>query len=335
MTKSFGSHTVLEDITFDVPKGRITAILGPSGTGKSVLLKNILGLLRPEGGEIWVDGDQIVGLRQKRLYEVRKKFGVLFQDGALLGSMNLYDNIAFPLREHTRKSEAQIRELVHRNAELVGLMDHLKKLPGEVSGGMKKRAGLARAMVTDPEIVLFDEPDSGLDPVRVTYLDELVVTAQKETGATFFIITHNISSVMRTAEFMGLLFRSNLVKFASKPEMLESDNPIIQQFLAGRSEGPIGMDEMADSGQDTQPVHRGRHGRPAVRAAGPSRRTCPGLARTVGPAGPTRLNRSRTEKRRQPRVVRPGTSGVLDQLPAAQSPAASPHTVSTMRRLTT
>jgi phospholipid/cholesterol/gamma-HCH transport system ATP-binding protein len=247
VTKSFGSHTVLEDITFDVPKGRITAILGPSGTGKSVLLKNILGLLVPERGQIWVDGDQIVGLREKRLYEVRKKFGVLFQDGALFGSMNLYDNIAFPLREHTRKSEADIRELVHRNAELVGLMDHLKKLPGEVSGGMKKRAGLARAMVTEPEIVLFDEPDSGLDPVRVAYLDELVVTAQKETGATFFIITHNIQSVMRTADYMGILFRSNLVKFASKAEMVATENPIIQQFLAGRPQGPIGMDEMADS----------------------------------------------------------------------------------------
>jgi phospholipid/cholesterol/gamma-HCH transport system ATP-binding protein len=247
VTKSFGSHTVLEDITFDVPKGRITAILGPSGTGKSVLLKNILGLLVPDRGQIWVDGDQIVGLREKRLYEVRKKFGVLFQDGALFGSMNLYDNIAFPLREHTRKGEAEIREIVYRNAELVGLMAHLKKLPGEVSGGMKKRAGLARAMVTEPEIVLFDEPDSGLDPVRVAYLDELVVTAQKETGATFFIITHNIQSVMRTADYMGILFRSNLVKFASKAEMVASENPVIQQFLAGRPQGPIGMDEMADS----------------------------------------------------------------------------------------
>src|SRR5580658_1470021 len=249
VTKSFGSHTVLEDITFDVPKGRITSILGPSGTGKSVLLKNILGLLRPERGEIWVDGDQIVGLRERRLYEVRKKFGVLFQDGALFGSMNLYDNIAFPLREHTRKSEAQIRELVYRNAELVGLMDHLKKLPGEVSGGMKKRAGLARAMVTEPEIVLFDEPDSGLDPVRVAYLDELVVTAQKETGATFFIITHTI-----------------------------------QQFLAGRPEGPIGMDEMADSDGrtflegDTAALAVGplaRPGEPAMAARAPSDQPVP------------------------------------------------------------
>jgi len=144
VTKSFGSHTVLEDITFDAPKGRITAIIGPSGTAKSVLPKNILGLLRPERRETWVDGGQIAGLREKRLYEVRKKFGVLFQDGALFGSMNLYDNIAFPLREHTRRSEPAIRELIHRNAELVGLMDHLQKLPGEVSGGTKKQPGWPR-----------------------------------------------------------------------------------------------------------------------------------------------------------------------------------------------
>ena len=267
VTKSFGSHTVLQDISFDVPKGRITAILGPSGTGKSVLLKDIIGLLRPEAGEIWVDGDQIVGMGEKDLYRVRRKFGVLFQDGALFGSMNLFDNIAFPLREHTKKGDREIREIVTEKAGLVGLLDHLRKFPGEVSGGMKKRAGLARALVLDPEIVLFDEPDSGLDPVRVAYLDELVVNVQKETGATFFIITHNIPSVMRTAEFMGILFRSGLVKFDSKDNMKTSDNPIIRQFLSGRAKGPIGMDEMSDDDEtgiesilEAQEAERGESG---------------------------------------------------------------------------
>jgi len=250
VTKSFGSHTVLENISFDVPKSKITAILGPSGTGKSVLLKHIVGLLKPDRGEIWVDGEQIVGMEEKDIYRVRRKFGVLFQDGALFGSLDLYDNIAFPLREHTDKSEKQISEIVYRNAEMVGLVDHLKKLPGEVSGGMKKRAGLARAMVLDPEIVLFDEPDSGLDPVRVAYLSELVVSMQHESKATFFIITHNIESVMRMADYLGVLFRSHLVRFASKAEMLATNDPVITQFLAGRPDGPIGMDEMADSEDD-------------------------------------------------------------------------------------
>ena len=252
VTKRFGSHTVLEDITFDVPKGKITAILGPSGTGKSVLLKNILGLLKPDAGAIVVDGENIVGMRDKDLYRVRRKFGVLFQDGALFGSMNLFDNIAFPLREHTKKNEKEVRELVLENAALVGLLDHLKKTPGEVSGGMKKRAGLARALVMKPQIILFDEPDSGLDPVRVAYLDELVVKCQRETSATFFIITHNIPSVMRTAEYMGVLFRSGLVKFASKEEMQNTDNAIIRQFLAGKAAGPIGMDEMAQDQSEVE-----------------------------------------------------------------------------------
>jgi phospholipid/cholesterol/gamma-HCH transport system ATP-binding protein len=245
LTKSFGSHTVLEDMTFDIPRGKISAIMGPSGTGKSVLLKHIIGLLKPDRGEVWIDGEEITTMRDRDLMRVRRKLGVLFQDGALFGSLNLFDNIAFPLREHTSKSEKEIKDIVLEKSSLVGLLDHMKKFPGEVSGGMKKRAGLARALAMDPEIVLFDEPDSGLDPVRVSYLDELVKKTQEETGATFFIITHNIPSAMRTADYIGVLYQSHLVRFGSKEEMRDTDDEIISQFLRGRAHGPIGMDEMA------------------------------------------------------------------------------------------
>jgi phospholipid/cholesterol/gamma-HCH transport system ATP-binding protein len=226
--------------------------MGPSGTGKSVLFKNIIGLLRPDAGEVWVDGEECVRMGEKDLYRVRRKFGVLFQDGALFGSLNMFDNIAFPLREHTRKSEKEIREITLEKAGMVGLLDHMKKFPGEVSGGMKKRAGLARALVMDPEILFLDEPDSGLDPVRVSYLDELVKKIQEETGATFVIITHNIASVMRTSDHIAVLYQAGLVKFASKEEMRTTDHPIIRQFLAGRASGPIGMDELATEESDIE-----------------------------------------------------------------------------------
>jgi phospholipid/cholesterol/gamma-HCH transport system ATP-binding protein len=250
VTKRFGSHTVLHDVTFDVPRGKTSAVLGPSGTGKSVLLKTIIGLLKPEEGQIYIDGDPIVGVREKEILRIRRKFGVLFQDGALFGSMNLFDNIAFPLVEHTSKTDREIRSIVLEKAELVGLVDHLHKLPAEISGGMRKRAGLARALVLEPKILFFDEPDSGLDPVRVAYLDGLVNTVHEETGATFFIITHNIESVQRVAHYLGLLFRSRLVAFGSKAMMTNSGIPVIEQFLAGRPEGPISMDEMADAEEE-------------------------------------------------------------------------------------
>ena len=250
VSKRFGDHVVLDDITFDVPRGETTAILGPSGTGKSVLLKVIIGLLAPEAGQVYIDGEAIVGVREKEVLRIRRKIGVLFQDGALFGSMSLFDNIAFPLIEHTNKTEREVRDIVLHKSELVGLVNHLHKLPGEVSGGMRKRAGLARALVLEPKILFFDEPDSGLDPVRVAYLDGLINNVHEETGATFFIISHNIESVKRTAHYLGLLFRSRLVGFGSKEEMTTSKVPVVEQFLAGRPEGPIGMDEMADAIED-------------------------------------------------------------------------------------
>jgi phospholipid/cholesterol/gamma-HCH transport system ATP-binding protein len=164
LTKSFGKQLIWGDVTLTVPAGEICVMLGPSGTGKSVLLKTLIGLLKPDRGSVVIEGVDITTCPERRLYEIRKLFGVLFQDGAMFGSMNLYDNVAFPLREHTRKSESAIRAIVMEKMDLVGLLGAEDKLPGEISGGMRKRAGLARALVLDPEIVLFDEPDSGLDP---------------------------------------------------------------------------------------------------------------------------------------------------------------------------
>ena len=246
LTKSFGSQTVLEDITCDIPKGKITLMLGPSGTGKSVFLKNIMGLLKPEHGEIWIDDKNIVQMKSRDLYKVRRKFGVLFQDGALFGSMSVYDNVAFPLREHTKKGEGEIKDIAMEKLEMVGLIGAEKKLPGEISGGMKKRAGLARALVLDPEIVMFDEPDSGLDPVRTAFLNELILDLNRQLEATFIVVTHDIATAKRVADFIGMLYRRNLVKFGPAKEMFESDIPVVRQFLAGDTEGPIGMSEEAD-----------------------------------------------------------------------------------------
>ena len=241
---------MLRGVDLQIPEGTAAVILGPSGTGKSVMIKHVIGVFAPDRGEIRVHDRPLSTMSRAEMLNLRTDIGVMFQDGALFSSMSIYDNVAFPLREHTRRPEREIRAIVDEKLEMVGLVGAEGKLPGEISGGMRKRAGLARALVLDPEIVLFDEPDSGLDPVRVAYLDELVIDVQKETGATFFIITHNIPSVMRTAEFMGVLFRSGLVKFASKDEMETTDNPIIRQFLAGKAKGPIGMDEMASEDDD-------------------------------------------------------------------------------------
>lgn len=249
LTKSFGSQKIWEDVTFTLPKGEVSALLGPSGTGKSVFLKSLIGLIRPEYGSIVIDGVDILQCSAKELYDVRKLFGVLFQDGALFGSMDLYDNVAFPLREHTNKNESQIRDVVMEKMELVGLLGAEGKLPGEISGGMRKRAGLARALVLDPEIILCDEPDSGLDPVRTAYLSQLLIDINAQIDATVLIVTHNINLARTVPDNLGMLFRKHLVMFGPREVLLTSDEPVVEQFLNGRKVGPIGMSEEKDDAQ--------------------------------------------------------------------------------------
>jgi phospholipid/cholesterol/gamma-HCH transport system ATP-binding protein len=240
--KAFGSNQVLRGLNLGLPEGQVSMILGPSGTGKSVCIKHIVGLLYPDEGDVIVDGQSIPALSDDDLFETRKKFGVLFQDGALFGSLNLYDNVAFPLRQHTEKGDEEIAEIVNRRLREVGLGDAGEKMPNELSGGMRKRAGFARSLVLDPAIVLFDEPDSGLDPVRTALLCELIKEVHAENGGSYVVITHDILSARRVAEYIAILWRGRIVESGPAEELFDSENPFVRQFLSGDSAGPLGME---------------------------------------------------------------------------------------------
>ena len=250
--KAFGRNRILRGLNMGLPEGKISMILGPSGTGKSVCIKHMVGLLYPDDGDILVHGESVPNMQDDELFEMRKKFGVLFQDGALFGSMNVFDNTAFPLRQHTDKGEDEITEIVMRRLTEVGLGDATDKMPNELSGGMRKRAGFARALVLDPDIVLFDEPDSGLDPVRTALLGELIQEIHAEMmderqgtdrrAPAFTIITHDIMTARRVAEHISVLWKGRIVESGPAEELFESDNPFVRQFLSGESQGPLGME---------------------------------------------------------------------------------------------
>ncbi len=237
--KRFGDQEVLRGLDLAIEEGAVSVIIGRSGGGKSVLLKHVIGLLRPDQGTVTVDGEAIQDMSDRQLNAVRRKFGLLFQEAALFDSMTVYENVAFPLREHTRMSSREVREVVEAKLASVGLSDMGYKMPSELSGGMRKRVGLARAIALDPKIVLFDEPTSGLDPVVGAAINELILQTRDEFGATCLVISHDIQATMRIADRVYMLFEGGIVASGTPEEIAASDDPVVQQFIQGRAEGPI------------------------------------------------------------------------------------------------
>ena len=239
--KSFGSQKVLDGLDLDIPDGKITAIIGPSGEGKSVLLKHLIGLLQPDSGAVEVDGESIVDLRRSELNRIREKFGMLFQNVALFDSMTVFENVAFPLEEKTSFSKEEIRGKVLSALEDVGLKNIENKFPDELSGGMKKRVGLARAVVLNPKIILFDEPTTGLDPIIKRAIHQLIKDTHAKFGFTAVIVSHEIPEIFDVAQNVAMLFRGKILQHGTSDDIKNSDHPAVRQFISGSLDGPIQM----------------------------------------------------------------------------------------------
>ena len=235
--KSFNHRDVLNGVSLRVKKGELLAIIGGSGVGKSVLLKHISGLIRPDSGTISVDGSDVTDLRGKGLQKYRERLGFLFQGGALFDSLSVFENVAFPLREKTRTPENEIKKLVYEKLGHVGLQDEGEKYPAELSGGMKKRAALARALISNPEIMLFDEPTTGLDPIIVNNVFQYIKSTHQELGFTGIIVTHKIPKIFSVVQKVALLNNGVIVATGTPEEIQSSDNPAVQYFLTGGESG--------------------------------------------------------------------------------------------------
>ncbi len=234
VTKRFGTRAVLDDVSLEVPAGEGFCLLGRSGTGKSVTLKHIIGLMEPDEGQVFVEGEPIVGLRGRALASVRRRMGFLFQNAALFDSITVGENVAFPLRRHTDLDDRTIRDRAREKLAAVGLEHEFDKMPGDLSGGMRKRAGLARAMALDPHILLVDEPSAGLDPVTSEEIDRLLVE-QKEHGTTLIVVTHNIPSARMLGDELAMLHEGHIIARGTAAELDRSDHPLVQAFM--HSEG--------------------------------------------------------------------------------------------------
>jgi len=245
VSKAFGAHRVLDGVSLKIAAGTICVMLGPSGTGKSVLLRCLVGLMKPDAGRVLIAGEDIAALDEHRradrdkLFALRRKFGMLFQDGALFDDMSVGDNVAFPMRMHTRMSDGEIRAKVADKLRRVGLPGSERKLPSELSGGMRKRVAFARAIALEPDIVLCDEPSSGLDPVMSATLDELILELHRTLGMTFVVISHDTAEARAIADTIGMLAGGKLVTFGPKAQVLGEPHPAIEQFFSRATEGPI------------------------------------------------------------------------------------------------
>ena len=233
--KSFGTQLVLDNLNLTVEPNRITVIIGESGGGKSVLLKHIIGLIRPDSGSVYIDNVEISALNDRKLNEVRKNFGMLFQEAALFDSMTVGENVAFPIREHTQLSKEEINVIVKKKLRQVGLKKVVEKMPAELSGGMRKRVGLARAIALDPKIILFDEPTTGLDPIRRDDIDRLIVKTQQHTNATCLIISHDIDSTFKIAHSVAMLYDGRIIEYGTPEKIKNSKNPAVKNFIEGKS----------------------------------------------------------------------------------------------------
>ena len=231
LTKSFGEQRVLNGINLDVSKGEILAVLGRSGTGKSVLLKLLIGLEQPDAGSIRIEGQEIAGLTGKPLSEIRKKMGFLFQQAALYDSLTVQDNVTFPLNRHTTLNEQERKNRAHELLESVGMTDHLEKLPSEISGGMQKRVGLARALALDPAVVLLDEPTAGLDPITGAEIGELISQLQKQRRMTSIVVTHDIHGARQFADRLVMVNDGNVVIEGTFADLAKSSDPFVIQFM--------------------------------------------------------------------------------------------------------
>jgi len=239
VTKKFGAQVVLDKVNLKFEEGRITAIIGRSGIGKSVLLKHLIGILKPDSGEVLVDERDITRMSEVELNEIRKKFGMLFQGAALFDSMTVFENVAFPLKEKTRMRESEIKAQVEEKLEALDLCGMGGKYPSEISGGMKKRVGLARALIQNPEIILFDEPTTGMDPIMESAIHNMIVDAQKRFGFTAVVVSHEIPEIFDVAHRVAMLHNGVIVEDLPAEEFKVSENPIARQFISGRLDGPI------------------------------------------------------------------------------------------------